>query len=64
MIKHCERVLNDMKEQELHDAEDSDLIKVMYYFYSEVLDSEHINDFNYAWVLYHLIITLLNSNID
>jgi len=47
MIKHCERVLNNMKEQKLHDAEDSDSVKIMCYFCSEVLDSEHINDFNY-----------------
>ncbi len=37
-----------MKKQELHDAEDSDFIKIIHYFYSEVLDSEHINDFNYV----------------
>ncbi len=48
MIKHCEKVLNDMKKQKLHNAEDSDLIKIMYCFYSEVLDSEHINNFNYV----------------
>ncbi len=48
MIKHYERVLNNMKKQELHNAEDSDLIKIMHHFHSEVLNSEHINDFNYA----------------
>ncbi len=48
MIKHCERVLNNTEKQELHDAEDSDLIKTMHHFHSEVLDSEYINDFNYA----------------
>ncbi len=37
-----------MKKQELHDAEDSDLVKIIHHFYSEVLDSEHINDFNYV----------------
>jgi len=36
-----------MKKQELCNAEDSDLIKIIYYFYSEVLDFKHINDFNY-----------------
>jgi len=48
VVKHCERVLNNMKEQELHDAEDPDSVKAMHCFYSEVLDPEHINDFNYA----------------
>ena len=37
-----------MKEQELYNAEDSDSIKIIHHFYSEVLDSKHINDFNYA----------------
>ncbi len=36
-----------MKKQKLYNAEDSDLIKIINYFYSEVLDSKHINDFNY-----------------
>ncbi len=48
MIKHHERVFNNTEKQELHDAEDSDLIKIIYHFYSEVLDSKYINDFNYA----------------
>jgi len=48
MIKHCERVLNNMKKQELCNAEDPDSAKVMHCFHSEVLDSKHINDFNYA----------------
>ncbi len=47
MIKHCKRVFNNMRKQELHNAEDSDLIKIMYCFHSEVLNSKHINDFNY-----------------
>ncbi len=64
MIKHCEKVLNNTEKQELHDAEDSDLIKAMHHFHDEILDSKHINDFNYVWVLYHSIITLLNSDID
>ncbi len=48
MIKHYEKVLNNMKKQELHNAKDSDSVKIMHYFYSEVLNSKHINDFNYA----------------
>jgi len=48
MIKHHEKVLNNIKKQELHNAEDSDLIKIIHYFHSEILDSKHINDFNYA----------------
>ncbi len=47
MIKHHEKVLNNTEKQKLCNAEDSDLIKIIYCFYSEVLDSEHINDFNY-----------------
>ncbi len=47
MIKHHERVLNNTEKQELCNAEDFDLIKIMHHFYSEVLDSKHINDFNY-----------------
>jgi len=37
-----------MKKQELHNAEDSDLIKIIHHFYSEVLDFKYINDFNYV----------------
>jgi len=48
MIKHCKRVLNDMRKQKLYNAEDSDSVKIMYHFHSEVLDSEYINDFNYT----------------
>jgi len=48
MIKHCEKVLNNIKKQKLHNAEDSDSVKVIHHFHSEVLDSEHINDFNYV----------------
>jgi len=48
MIKHYKRVLNDMKKQKLCNAEDSNLVKTMHYFHSEVLNSEHINDFNYV----------------
>ncbi len=48
MIKHCKRVLNNTEKQELCNAEDSDLIKIIHYFYSEVLNSKHINDFNYT----------------
>ncbi len=48
MIKHCEKVLNNMKKQKLHNAEDSNSVKIMHYFYSEVLDFKHINDFNYV----------------
>ncbi len=36
-----------MKEQKLYNAEDFNSIKIMHYFCSKVLDSEHINDFNY-----------------
>jgi len=48
MIKHHERVLNNTEKQELYNAEDSDSVKIMHHFYNEVLDSKHINDFNYA----------------
>ncbi len=48
MIKYCERVLNNTKKQELYNAEDSDSVKIIHHFHSEVLDSEHINDFNYV----------------
>jgi len=48
MIKHCEKVLNDTEKQELYNAEDFNLIKIIHCFHSEVLDSKHINDFNYA----------------
>ncbi len=41
-------MLNDMKKQKLYNAEDSDLIKIIYHFHSKVLDSKHINDFNYT----------------
>jgi len=41
-------MLNDTEKQELHNAEDFDLIKIMHYFHSEVLDSKYINDFNYV----------------
>jgi len=37
-----------MKKQKLHNAEDPDPVKIMHHFYSEVLNSEHINDFNYV----------------
>ncbi len=53
-----------MKKQELYNAEDSNSVKIMYCFHNEVLNSKHINDFNYVWILYHSIITLLNFNID
>ncbi len=37
-----------MKKQKLHNAEDSNFIKIIHHFYNKVLDSKHINDFNYV----------------